>query len=166
MRTITVSLAGREYSVQQLPMKANRAWREKFNVPLKKLTDALQDAVRLSGKKFADDDRLLQAVGHLLATHLEEVTRILTGTIDLMGEAVYEYAPEIAADRERIEEEAFDDELIAAFMKVVQLAFPFGPLMNLVPSLGQMAAMTSPNSPSRSGASRKMSSTGSKGLVS
>jgi hypothetical protein len=166
VRTITVSLAGREYSIQQLPIKANRAWREKFEDPIEKLVSSFRDALQLSSKEFPDGKGLLLAVGGFLTTHLEDVTQILVGSIDLVEEAVFEYAPQIAADRELIEEKAFDDELIAAFMKVVQLAYPFGQLMGLAANLGQVAGMTSPSSPAPSGASGRKTSTRSRGRAS
>lgn len=159
MRTVTVSLAGREYSIQQLPIKANRAWRERFEDPIQKLVSSFRDALSLSSQEFPDGKGLMLAVGGFLTSHLEDVTQILVGSIDMVEEAVFAYAPEIAADKERIESESFDDELIAAFMKVVALAYPFGQLMGLVTSLGQVGAMTSPNSPAPSGASGKTSST-------
>jgi hypothetical protein len=162
MRTVTVSLAGREYSIQQLPIKANRAWRERFEAPIEKLVGSFRDALSLSSQEFPDGKGLLLAAGGFLTAHLEDVTQILVGSIDLVEEAVFEYAPEIAADKERIETESFDDELIAAFLKVVALAYPFGQLLGLATSLGQVGAMTSPSSPVPSGASGKTSSTRSK----
>lgn len=162
MRTITVSLAGREYSIEQLPIKANRAWREKFEAPVEKLASAFRDAVSLGSRDFPDGNGLLQAVGDLLRTHMEIVAQVLINSIDMVGDAVCEYAPEIAADWGRIEEEAFDDELLAAFLKVVQLAYPFGQLVDLATRLGQMGTTTSPNSPSPNGASGKTTSTRSR----
>jgi hypothetical protein len=159
VRTITVSLAGREYSIRQLPIKANRAWREKFEDPIQRLVGSFRDALHLTSQEFPDGKGLLLGVGGFLATHIEDVTQILLGSFELVEEAVFAYAPEIAADRERLEEEAFDDEMIAAFLKVVQLAYPFGQLMGLVENLGQVGAMTSPSSPGPSGASGKTNST-------
>jgi hypothetical protein len=164
VRTITVSLAGREYAIQQLPIKANRAWREKFGAPaIKKMGDAFRDSMLLTKKEFPNGDGLLKAVVDLAATHFGSVTEILLGSVETVGEALCDYAPEIAADRERIEAEGFDGELVAAFLKVVQqLAYPFGQVLtlaSLATKLGQVGALTSPSSPGQSGGSGKTTST-------
>jgi hypothetical protein len=166
MRTITVSLAGREYSIQQLPIKANRAWREKFEELIGKLVSLIREGLELSSKKFPNEDGLLKAVSNLLAIRLEDISQVLVNSIDMVEGSVFEYAPEIAADREWIEDEAFDDELIAVFMKVVQLAYPFGQIMSLAVTLGHVGAMTSPSSPGPNGASGKTSSMKSRKRVS
>jgi hypothetical protein len=39
---------------------------------------------------------------------------------------LYEYSPALCADKERIEAESYDSEIVQAFMEVLKLAFPFG----------------------------------------
>ena len=60
------------------------------------------------------------------------VTARIFEAVDLMREKLFEYSPELAADRERIETEGYDSEIMAAFIEVLKLAFPFGQVIGLV----------------------------------
>ena len=79
----------------------------------------------------------------------------LIGSMDLLLDLLFAYSPELAEDRERIEEEAYDEEALAAFTEVLKLAYPFGELLAMVN--GRTASKTSPNSHSPSTASGRNS---------
>jgi hypothetical protein len=162
VRTITVRLAGRKYEIHQLPIKADRAWREQHRGPLDQALVAFDAVVELTKAEFPDGDGLVKAVGQLLSAHAGNVSRTLLNSTDLLAEALFAYSPELQADREHIEAEGFPDEILGAFLEVLKFSHPLGSLAALVMSPGQLARMTLPSSPAPSGASGKTRSTRSR----
>lgn len=117
-----VTLAGREYTLRALPMRQAKAFREQFSGPVNQLISALEGAPRL---EVGD----MQAIGALLGV----VKDVLLSSIDIALDMLFAYSPEMAADRERIESEAYDDEALVAVVEVVKLLYPFGSLKNILP---------------------------------
>jgi hypothetical protein len=122
MKSTMVTLAGKQYELQPLPIRKAREIRTRFAEPLAGIIDALKAAPKVE----LND---LQGIGSLL----DAAKIVLVGSIDLALEILFEYSPEIAADRPRIEDEAFDDEAITAFVEVVKQLYPFGGLINSLP---------------------------------
>jgi hypothetical protein len=79
------------------------------------------------------------------ATDLAQLAGVLRDVVirmpDIACDLLYDYSPEIAADRDRIEIESYDDEIVAALLEVLKLAYPFGGLLKLAG--GRPAAPTS-----------------------
>ena len=50
--------------------------------------------------------------------------------MDILLDLLCEFVPAIAADRARIEAEAFDDEVVKAFVAVLGLVYPFGDMLH------------------------------------
>jgi hypothetical protein len=121
MRTATVMLAGRAYEVRALPIRQSKAWREKLAVPFGALTAILENAGTIELTSGGD-----------IAALVRTLSGTLIGSIDLLLDLLFAYSPELKADRERIENEAFDDEALRAFTEVLKLAYPFGELLSLV----------------------------------
>lgn len=123
MKSIDVELGGQKYEVRRLSIKGSREWRKQIEGPVGELVNVLISApgVRL-------DD--VSAIGGLLGV----VKDVLLGSVDLIIEALFAYAPSLNSDRERIEEEADDEEALAAFVEVLKLAYPFGSLIENVSS--------------------------------
>jgi hypothetical protein len=134
MKMIKVVLGGREYEVRQLPIRASREWREKFAAPIEQLLgsvqyagEALQQAL---GKGSAiDAGELVKRLGQAL---LSGVGETVLHSMDLVMEMVLAYSPELRADRERIEAEAYDDEVMAALGEALKLAYPFSEILKFV----------------------------------
>jgi hypothetical protein len=124
-----VSLGGREYMVRPLPIRAASEWRAQFNARFSALTDLLANADRIELNSAEDIARVVAIARDVLLT-----------APDVLFDLLCAFAPEIAADRERIENEAYDDEVIAAFAEVLRLAFPFGALRQMM--TGQPVRMT------------------------
>ncbi len=120
-KTITVELGGQPYTIQALPMKASRQWRESLGQPFAQLVDSLTQASTMQ----VDD---LGNIGALV----EVIKTVALGSVDLCVDALFAYSPELAADRERIEAEAYDEEAINAFVEVLKLAYPFGAVLTMV----------------------------------
>lgn len=138
-RTKTVTLAGQDYEVVQLPMKGNKEWRDRLTGPVDKIVALLQNYRDIEINTGAD-----------IAGLVLVVKDILLGGMDLLLDALFDYAPALAADRERIENEAYDDEAIAALGGVIGLAYPLDRLLTMwFP--GQSATPTSTNSASQNG---------------
>ena len=124
MRTCTVELGGRAYEVKALPFRKNQAWR-------RSLSERFESVVRVleGGPDVEVTD--LRGIGRLV----REVRDLAVTSTDLMLDLVCQYAPEIAQDVERIEEEAYDEEIAQAFLEVCKIAFPFGKVMEMARGL-------------------------------
>lgn len=135
-KVVTVSLAGQEYVVTELPSRRNAEWRRLVDEALQGLTGVLGESLALNNLQ-----RALDAARALLLESGGTVIRLLCA-----------YAEEIEADRERIEAEAYDSELTEALVEVLSLAYPFGSLLRLA-GIGSRGTPTSSSSPGRNGAS-------------
>ena len=135
-RSVTIELGGRQYEVKALPIKAARVWREKFNGPFGNVLEIL-NVSQIELNSPADLGRLLVPLKD-----------ILLGSLDLAADLLFSYSPALAVDRERIEAEAFDEEMVAALVEVVKLAFPFGEFVKLARGLQSRATLTISSGPS------------------
>jgi hypothetical protein len=59
------------------------------------------------------------------------VQDVILAAPDRITAMLFDYSPVLAADRARIEAEVYESELIAAFVEVLKLAYPFGELLSL-----------------------------------
>ena len=133
MKTETIIIGEKTYVVREAKRKANANWRKRFQA---EFTDV---AALLEG--LPHTDLTAQALGGLL----HQIIAKVGGSVDTLAELVFAYSPELAADRETIEEEAYDSEIMAAFTAVMKLAYPFGSViqtMNGLVALGQKGKLT------------------------
>ncbi len=121
MKTITVDLGGKAYVINALPMRQARIWREALGGPFAELTQTLEGAGKIELSNATD-----------IAAVVRSLSGTLIGSIDTLMDLLFAYSPELAADRERIEDEAYDDEALAALVEVLKLAYPFGGLLAAV----------------------------------
>lgn len=121
MRTATVTLAGKQYTLQALPMRQNAEWRRRLAGPFGELTNILENAGSI---QLTDGQGLAGVVRTLSGT--------LLGSVDILLGLLFDYSPALRGDRERIETEAYDDEALRALVEVLKLAYPFGELLTLV----------------------------------
>lgn len=125
-KTVKVTLGGTEYAIEELKAKANAAWR-------KRLGEQLQGVAELMDSDISDADTLRALAGLVM-------NRIMPA-VDTMRDMLLDYCPAIRADRKRIEEEAYDSEIMDAFVKVLALAYPFG---SVIQRLGSLSGRGSP----------------------
>lgn len=151
MNEVTVTLGGKSYAVKQLPIRANREWRKRFDEPIDKMLSAFQEVGKASQIEFEDGKEMAKKIGALLVARAGEIAGVLLASMDMVLDGLFAYAPELEADRERIETTATDDEAMAAFVEVLKIAYPFGRLLNLAGQIGRSAGETSPNSPAPNG---------------
>lgn len=121
MRIAMVTLGGVQYTVNELPSRRAAEWRTAVQEKLGDISTLIESAPGTDISSGAAIAGLVRAVGSTLI-----------GSTDTVIELLFGYAPALAADRERIEAECYDSELLSAFVEVVKLAYPFGQLANLV----------------------------------
>jgi len=121
MKEIIVTLGKKEYILKPRPIRQAREVRKMIESPFGQAIGAL---TAVPDQDLSD----VQGLGKL-ALSLKDA---LLGSMDILLEVLAAFCPEVAADRARIEEEAFDEEVAAAFVEVVKLLYPFGSLVNSV----------------------------------
>lgn len=128
---VAVTLGDKSYPIRALNMKASRAWRESFGATVEPLIAAMSSDISA-------------------ATDLGEIARLLAAlkdtllaAPDLIADALFAYAPNLP--RAEIEEVATDTQAMAAFVEVLQLAYPFSALFTVV-RRGLTALATEKNS--------------------
>ena len=142
MKIIQIKIAGREYDVCPLPIKANREWRLQFQEPLQDAANLVAELGDFAGDEFDKPADLLNKVLSGVSGNLSSVVKHLLGSADMITEAVFQYSPVICKDREYIEEHGYDEELVAAFMQLLSLAFPFGRAIRGLMELGKEESKT------------------------
>lgn len=135
MNSISVTLGGKEYKIDQLPIRKSRAWREEFKTPISQILTGVEAAPGVLESKDVKGMVALMVVAK----------DVLLNSLDTVLDMLCKYAPAVATDRERIENEAFDDEVIQAFVKILELVFPFGEVGKALKMIGQPAQPTSKN---------------------
>lgn len=134
MKTATITLGGKTYTVQELPLRKNAAWRQKVGGLVGEVA-GLVEATQIDLASTADLVRVVNQVRGVLMNAPDKLTALL-----------FDYSPVLAADRERIEAEVYESELLAAFVEVLKLAFPFGEILSWASGLAPRAnAPTSTN---------------------
>lgn len=130
MRSESITLAGQEYNVAELPMRANAAWRKQLERTLDEGLALVNEsqAIDMTRETWKDAVSIVRRAGLLLLR-----------APDTIAELVFAYAPTVAADRERVLDEGYESELMDALLACLRLAYPFGKALRLV---GQLATMS------------------------
>lgn len=136
-RTITLTLAERTYDIPMAPIMHAKAWRAQLRGPLNELMALFSTNVSLELNNVAD----------LLAL-ADKFIPLLMDTPETLFTLLLAYAPALETEREFLEENAYDDELVTAFLAVLRAAFPLDRLTSL---LGPASPTTLRNSPAPSG---------------
>jgi hypothetical protein len=120
----TVTIGGVDYEIRPKNIRQSRAWREQFQAVIAPIITAL----RVQEVKLND----LNAFADIF----EAVRAQIIGAPEILFDMVCSYCPDIEADRERIENEAFDDEIVRAFVAVLKVVFPLGSLAGVLNASG------------------------------
>ena len=155
MKTINVTVAGRDYIITPLPIRKNREWRKQFDEPINDAANLLTEIGSYADKEFEDGKAMIGQIGKAVSGSLSPVINHLLGSADTITDAVFDYSPAMQEDREYIEENGFDTEIVAAFLSILSLAFPFGQAIQGLMALGkeengQKEQQTEANSASQS----------------
>ena len=130
MRTEIISLAGEEYTLTELPLKRNAAWRSQASEEFSAYADLLGEA---QGIDLADTG----SVGAIL----RKTSSMVFNAPEKIIALVFAYAPELS---EVDQDAVYESELMEAFAACLRLAFPFGRLTTLLASLAQDGSVPKP----------------------
>lgn len=114
MRTETITLGDRQYTLKEMPLKPARAWRERLREQFSSFITLVEDAPDA-------DISNTKAVGGLLRT----LSATLLDSVDLALELLLQFSPELERDRDYIENNAVGSQVVDGFLAAVALAFPF-----------------------------------------
>lgn len=121
-----VTLGGREYEIRALPIRRAASWRAELSEKLV----SIQDPIARAGRIELDD-------GASVAGLIGEVAKAVTGWSEIVLDLVCAWSSEIGADRDALEESAFDHEVLSALVAILGLAFPFAETMIDLGRLGR-----------------------------
>ena len=134
----------RQYIVEGAGILRGRIWRARFGETVLPLLEQLPGIMDFEFEKPEDLLKLLPFVQKIVLEALDDVFELLIL-----------YSPEMEADREWIEENATERQIVGAFMEVLRLAVPFE-VDNLLGNLtGSKNLQTGSNSPYQNGDTRQ-----------
>ena len=128
MKSVEITLGGKQYTVAELPLRKNAAWRQKVG----ELVGTVAGQVEATQNDLNSTADLIGVVN--------QVRSVLVTAPDALTALLFDYSPTLAADRERIEGEVYESELLAAFVEVLKLAFPFGEILSWANGLAPTAS--------------------------
>ena len=155
-KTSKVTLGGREYILTEKVMGISIKWLEKLRQSgVMRIFESLDGALSqlVEAVNGVSDGNLSLVAGINMATIAPVVVRGLANSLDEVIDLLFEYAPEVKADEDWMHENAYNEELIMAFLEVLKLNFPIMALWGLV--RGSRALPIATNSPSMNGAGGK-----------
>lgn len=157
LKQATVVLGGRNYTVSQKVMGVHLRWRETLRqCSVYRIFESLDGAllqIQQSATQIGDDlsnGSINWAAGIHFAAIAPAVVHGLVNSIDEIHALVFDYSPEIKADKDWLMENAYDEEMIAVFVEILKLHFPILALWDLI--RGPAAQATVTNLPSTNGA--------------
>jgi hypothetical protein len=146
-RSVTVTLGGEAYKVDELPVLANAEWLLSLEAVADEIFVALDTAAAIGSFPTTAEEftAILRSgnIGALIGVGRAGVKLALTlpkRAIDLL----YSYSPNLVEYRDEINAQATTSEVIAAFGKVLVLAIPLGGLIQVATAMQS----PSPSSPS------------------
>jgi hypothetical protein len=113
------TLGGVKYDIRPLPIIHARKWRQDVKAPLQLIIGTVAGLPDLNLQDL-ELQSIVGLVQHLFTT--------IADAPDMILEWLFAYAPNIAEDKERIENTAFDVEVADAFAQVVKQVYPLGRL--------------------------------------
>ena len=176
MRSVTITLGGKEYTVTQLPLRKNVAWQHAVAVHLKEILKVIPNLMSIiepvikQGAAKSERGATQSILDAITAERLPELVAtggdLLVGAVDAMPvmlDLIYEFDEPLKLDAERIEAEVTEEEVVRAFVEIAKLSFPFGqkvgellkglttPAAPQAPATGSGTETTSLSSPAPSG---------------
>ncbi|MEI8164809.1 MAG: hypothetical protein WCG26_00460 [Chloroflexales bacterium] len=120
-RTLTLTLAERDYAVPVAAIKQTRAWRAQLKAPL-------DDLLALVSTNLTVE---LAALSDLIGL-ADKFLPVLMDAPETLFNLLVAYAPLLEAEREFLEANAYDDEVVTAFLAVLKVVFPLEVLTGLL----------------------------------
>lgn len=158
---ITAILGGVEYVINPRPIASTRQWKQGAEPIIDELLGMITmipgsdpaAAPAPPGVRGAANTLASVPVHEIYPFLLQLKSKLLYAT-DTVLDLVCSYAPELAADRERIEEEAYESEVLAVFGEIVRLVFPLEQWKKALSGRG--TTPISSNSPATNGALQRV----------
>jgi hypothetical protein len=119
-----VILAGREYEIQPLPLRQARKFRERIAAEFDPIMRAMDLAPTVEKIEISNIGSVYSMV--------DGIRGVLFASTDHVFDILCEYCLTIQEDRERLEDQSFDAEIMVAFVEVLKQLYPFGSLRGLV----------------------------------
>lgn len=114
MRTETITLGEKEYILREMPVRPARHFREALKAEFGSFIALVEGSPNVE----LND---MQAVSGLLRT----LSATLLDSVDKALDLLLQYSPELAKDREYIEDNAVGSQVVDGFLAAVGLSFPF-----------------------------------------
>lgn len=151
-KQVNIQLGSRSYTVAEKYAGIHEQWRKHLRESAVFQTLQSIDGVVEMVVKALEDSRTAFDMGQVAAlAHIVPGAILnLSESMDDINALVFDYVPEMLADREWIMANVYDSELVAAFIEVLKLNFPISAAWGLVN--GFRAPSTSSNLPTANGA--------------
>lgn len=114
MRTETITLGEKEYILREMPVRPARQFREALKAEFGSFIALVEGSPNV---ELTD----MGAVSGLLRT----LSATLLDSVDKALDLLLQYSPELAKDREYIEDNAVGSQVVDGFLAAVGLSFPF-----------------------------------------
>ena len=141
IESVCVRLGEREFAIRTAGFVRAKPWKKRLLTELQPVFEEIGGATNMSFNSPAD---LLKMIPLMQSIFLD--------VTDKMLELLLAYASELEAEREYIEQNATDKQIMAAFQEVVKLSDPFGVVALVTRTYGLTTAGTSSNLVSANGA--------------
>lgn len=138
--TFTVILGEQDYTIKKLPARKAAGWRKSLQEPLLKIVGYLS--------QFSEAGGELQQIEKMDLTNLQPLLQNIIHEahdgLEFLPDVVLSYSNILKGDQSRIDETATDEEFLAAFIQMVQAAYPFGTLVRQARRLGSTTLAATP----------------------
>lgn len=140
---VEVQMGDRTFRIDRLKTRASDEWRDKLGASglwakvlegIKQVLPVVRNGENVQMSEIAD----------LLPQVLPTIQEMLLGGMREMRGLLFNYAASLRDEEEWVLNNAYDEQIVAAFVEVVQLAFPFGRVLSYLSGLSQRP--TKPNS--------------------
>lgn len=163
--TATIVLGEREYVITERKRQAQAEWRKRFEDAFESVSDLVvmmlkqidkdipglkaeptetapdaaadESNVSITTAEEREQAQMAEAKGFLISL-LARANNLVSGVLDEALELVVSYSPSLTADRDYILTEVYDSQIVDALVEVLQLAYPFGSLINQLGKMGRL----------------------------
>lgn len=161
-KKVKVYFAGREYQIGEKNSGPASVWRTHLiGSRTMRIFQSLDGAIEQIARAFdnvlpGDKEQSISVSSVItLAELLPVVVNGLSHSMDEIKDMLFDYSPELEADKEWIEANGYDSEITSAFVEVLKLCYPFLEVLALLRGPKEQPIAT--NLPSRNGASGQKS---------
>jgi hypothetical protein len=151
-KQVKVKLGGREYTIVEKFSGITEQWRKHLResgvfVTFQQLDSVVEQVVHMieGGVENMEPAQVIS-----VARILPAIVNSLAVSMDEIKSLIFDYVPEIAADREWLGEHVYDSEYVEVFLEVLKINFPIMGALDLI--RGFKAPGISTNLPSTNGA--------------